>query len=67
MSADFIAQANQLGSGDQDQAIQPTTDQLSPFESRDQGQMPAFSKSRKRTPASNPFGQHWRQANPLNR
>ncbi|MDG1819471.1 MAG: energy transducer TonB [Porticoccaceae bacterium] len=38
--ADFVAQANQLGSGDQAQAIQPTTDQLSPFEGRDQGQMP---------------------------
>ncbi len=44
--ADFIAQADQLGSGDQDQAIQPTTDQLSPFESRDQGQMPAIQQDR---------------------
>jgi protein TonB len=45
-SADFLAQANQLGSGDQAQAIQPTTDQLSPFESRDQGHMPAIQQER---------------------
>jgi protein TonB len=31
--ADFLAQADQLGSGSQAQSIQPTTDQLSPFES----------------------------------
>ena len=37
---------NQLGSGDQAQAIQPTTDQLSPFEGRDQGQMPAIQQDR---------------------
>ncbi len=37
--ADFLAQADQLGSGSQAQAIQPTTDQLSPFESRNQGQI----------------------------
>lgn len=44
--ADFLAQANQLGSGDQAQAVQPTTDQLSPFEGRDQGQMPALQQDR---------------------
>ncbi|MGB0449722.1 MAG: energy transducer TonB [Porticoccaceae bacterium] len=44
--ADFLAQANQLGSGDQAQAIQPTTDQLSAFESRDQGQMPVPQQDR---------------------
>ena len=38
--ADFVAQANQLGSGDQAKASQPTTDQLSPFEGRGQGQLP---------------------------
>lgn len=45
--ADFLAQANQLGSGDQAQASQPTTDQLSPFEGRDQGQMPKLQQQRK--------------------
>jgi periplasmic protein TonB len=45
-NADFLAQANQLGSGNQLQAVQPTTDQLSPFESRDQGQMPRPQKDR---------------------
>jgi len=45
-SADFLAQANQLGSGDQDQASQPTTDQLSPFDGRDQGQMPKLEQQR---------------------
>jgi periplasmic protein TonB len=43
-SADFLAQANQLGSGNQAQAVQPTTDQLSPFESRDHGQMPQLQQ-----------------------
>ena len=44
--ADFLAQANQLGSGDQAQASQPTTDQLTPFEGRDQGQMPELQQQR---------------------
>jgi len=44
--ADFLAQANQLGSGDQAQAVQPTTDQISPFEGRDQGQMPQLQQER---------------------
>ena len=39
--ADFLAQANQIGSGDQARAMQPTTDRLSPFESGNHGQMPA--------------------------
>ena len=38
--ADFLAQANQIGSGDQARAMQPTTDRLSPFESGNHGQMP---------------------------
>ncbi len=44
--ADFVAQANQLGSGDQDQASQPTTDQLSPFEGRDRGKLPVPQQER---------------------
>ncbi len=44
--ADFVAQANQLGSGDQDQASQPTTAQLSPFEGHDQGQLPVPEQER---------------------
>lgn len=39
--ADFLAQANQIGSGDRAQAMQPTTDRLSPFENGDRGQMSA--------------------------
>ena len=39
--ADFLAQANQIGSGDHARAMQPTTDRLSPFESGNHGQMPA--------------------------
>ena len=50
-SADFLAQANQLGSGDQTQAVQPTTDQLSPFEGRDQGQMPTPQQDRSESQA----------------
>ncbi len=44
--ADFLAQADQLGSGSQAQSIQPTTDQLSPFESDIQGQMPVPQQQR---------------------
>ncbi len=46
--ADFVAQANQLGSGDQAQTEtpQPTTDQLSPFVNQDQGQLPAVEQQR---------------------
>ena len=46
VSADFLAQVNQLGSGDQDQTSQPTTDRLSPFEGLDQGRMPKLHQQR---------------------
>ena len=44
--ADFVAQANQLGSGDQAQTEtpQPTTDQLSPFVSQIQGLLPTVEQ-----------------------
>ena len=50
--ADFLAQADQIGSGDQALAMQPTTNQLSPFESDAQRQMstlPAKSQPESRS------------------
>lgn len=63
--ADFVAQANQLGSGDQAAAIQPTTDQLSPFENRDQGQMPQRQKDRSQPQAQTILANSGDRANPL--
>ena len=52
VKADFLAQANQIGSGNHALAMQPTTNQLSPFESDVRGQMPTLiSKSQPETRA----------------
>ena len=53
--ADFVAQANQIGSGNLDQAKQITTDQLSPFSSQniEQVQLPNETKSAKHEPFKN--------------
>lgn len=48
--ADFIAQTSQLGSGDQANAMQPTTDLLSPFESPENNQaVPSEQRSAERS------------------
>ena len=62
--ADFAAQANQLGSGDQAQVMQPTTDQQSPFENRNQGQMPAPQQDRSQPQVSTILASSGDNANP---